>query len=86
MKELELRVAALELLLLERLALDEPGKLLQLETNIGAAVKRPIDADERAIRQTALDVLDAARRRFDEFEGARCSPNKCKPRHGTAPA
>ena len=44
--ELELRIATLELLALERLALDAPGRLLQMEAAIRAGLGADVDADE----------------------------------------
>lgn len=71
MDENELRIAALELLVMERLALDEPGRLLQLEAAIRAGLAlrgEPGDGgEEQTIRLQALQIVDDARRRFDVF-------------------
>lgn len=67
MNELELRIAALELLELERLAIMPPEALVQLEVHIKAPMRQEIEAGERAVRTHALQLIDDARRRFDEF-------------------
>lgn len=67
MDELELRIAALELLALERLALDEPGRLAQMEANIREGLDTPVDDDERTVRLQALQLIEDARQRFDLF-------------------
>jgi len=66
MDELEARIAALELLALERLALDGPGHRAQLRAAIAAGLDGG-DADERMVRRAALQLLDDADRRFDAF-------------------
>jgi hypothetical protein len=64
--EIELRLAVLERLVLERLALEPPGVLAQL-----AAVMRQglaeADPDDRAVRMQALVMLHDALTRNDEF-------------------
>ena len=65
MDELEQRVAALELLLMERLALDPPGVWTQIADNLAGG--DDVDPDEAVIRAQAEAILDDARRRFDAF-------------------
>lgn len=64
MDEIEARLAAVELLLMERLALDPPGTLRALIDQI-----KSVEAfgDEKMIRAQAILILEDALRRFDEF-------------------
>ena len=74
MDELEARLAAVELLLIERLALDPPGTLRALIDQIKTA---EAFGDEKMIRAQAILILEDALRRFDEFTvGFRISPEK----------
>lgn len=61
MEENEARIAALEGLLMERLALDEPGRLAQLRIAVMAWPR----GRQRA---QALIIIEDAMRRFDEVE------------------
>lgn len=61
MDEIEARLATLEGLLMERLALDEPGRLAQLRI----AVMTWPPGRQRA---QALMIIEDAIRRFDEVE------------------
>lgn len=63
MDEIEARLAALELLVMERLALDPPGTLRQLRE----ALDVEAFGEERTQRDQALQILDDAIARFDAF-------------------
>lgn len=73
MQEIELRVAAMELLWIERLAAMEPDQLQAVEDGIraGLALKgEPGDgSDEQTIRLSALGLIEDGRRRHDGFTG-----------------
>jgi len=73
MDELELRIAALELLAIETFAVMQPGQLRAMEDSIreGLALKgEPGDgSDEQTIRRQALMLIDDGRRRHDGFVG-----------------
>ena len=74
MDEIELRVAALELVVVELGAWLDPGALDDAATSIAGGVGRG-DADEDTIRRGALQLLDDARRRFaPPTPGARGGP------------
>lgn len=64
MDEIEARLAAVELLLIERLALDPPGTLRAMIDQVRAAESF---GDEKMIRAQAILILEDALRRFDEF-------------------
>jgi len=63
MEELEARLAALETLFMERLALDPPAMLRALQAQLDVEAF----GDERMIRDQALHILGDAIRRFDEI-------------------
>lgn len=67
MDDLERRIAVLELLAIEDLALRPPGHLDQMADSIRAGLVEAIDDDERAVRLGALQMIDDGRRRFDVF-------------------
>jgi hypothetical protein len=69
MDERDLRIATLELLIVERLALDPPGVHQQLVDSIYGVGLDGYSEDERAVRTAALDEIAAAKGRFDEFAG-----------------
>jgi len=74
MDEIEARLAAVELLLIERLALDPPATLRALIDQIKSA---EAFGEEKMIRAQAILILEDALRRFDEFTvGFRISPEK----------
>lgn len=63
MDELELRIAALELIISERLAMDTPEQLRQLRKQLQSEAY----GDEKIIRAQAIDWVEEALRRSDEF-------------------
>jgi hypothetical protein len=81
MDEIEARLAALELLILEWLALEPEGKRAQMEDAIAAGLPErgspSRDADEHDVRRQALQILRDSRTRFDVFTaGVRIVPPK----------
>jgi hypothetical protein len=71
MDEIELRLAALELLIMERLALEPPAKLVALRDSIAVGMPDPErhgrNHEEHDIRIHALQVVDDAIRSNDGF-------------------
>jgi hypothetical protein len=65
--EIEMRVAALELLLTEFLAHASPELLQRLAAGMGEGMADPVDGRERAIRQQAIQHITDATRRFQLF-------------------
>lgn len=71
MDELEARVAALELIMMERLALDPPTTLRALREAINVEAY----GEEKMIRAQADQIITDAIQRFDEFNtGWRIKP------------
>lgn len=64
MTELELRLAALELWVVEVGAFLEPQVLDDAARSITAGLATALDDDERTIRLGALDLIEQARGRF----------------------
>lgn len=63
MDELELRIAALELIVTEMLGREDRDRLLMLRGQLQAEAY----GDEKTIRAQAIDWVDEAIRRHDEF-------------------
>lgn len=63
MDEIEARVAALELLAIEALALRPSAELARLRGAMAAGPEAALDGDERMIRAQALQLVEDAQRR-----------------------
>lgn len=74
MDDLEARIAALELLIIEDLALRSPDHLRRMLDAIAEGLEHDISADERMVREGALQLVEDAARRFETFIGAPASP------------
>lgn len=70
MDELEARLAALELLPIERLALDSSEMLSRLYRAIASRLDGEISQTERAIREDALGLIEDHARLSGAFLGA----------------
>jgi hypothetical protein len=68
---LEARLAALELLQIERLALDPSEMLTRLHRSIAKGLEADICDDERVIREQALQLIEDSARANYVFLGAR---------------
>lgn len=75
MDELEARLAALELLAIERLALDPGPVLARLREAIAEGVEGALDGDERMVREQALQLVEDAQRRNLTFVGGAPAQN-----------
>lgn len=75
MDEIEARLAALELLAIERLALEPRPTLAALRDKIAAGVEGVLDDDERMIRAQALALVEDAQRRNLPFLGGEPAQN-----------
>lgn len=62
--ELELRVAALELLVTELMPWLEPQALADARYAIEAGLEGALDGDERTIRAQAVDLIEQAQKRY----------------------
>lgn len=70
MDEIEARLAALELLAIERLAMTPAPQLARLREALAAGVEGSLDDDERMVREQALQLVeDAQRRRLTFTDG-----------------
>jgi len=75
MNDMEARLAALELLEIERMALDPPPLVTKLRDIIVLGFVGPISDDERMIREQALRLIEDAQRRHLTFTGGTPSDN-----------
>lgn len=75
MDEIEARPAALELLAIERLALTPRDQLARLRDAVAAGVEAALDADERMVRERALQLVEDAQRRGLTFLGGDLAQN-----------
>lgn len=63
MDKIEVRLAALELLAIERMAMDPPPLLTKLHTVIVSGFAHNASADDRTVRERALRHIEDAQRR-----------------------
>lgn len=80
MDEIEIRVAALETLAIELLAVLLPGQLTAMEDSIREGLvgkgERGHGSDEQTVRLGALGLLDDGRRRHDGVTGGILIPKQ----------